>query len=478
VWLKKLQNVRDLETDVQQRHLKIAATGKLFSEQMSDLDKTLARLSPLEFSTLLGSVKSPHLGSADLDEKSQEILQKIGSWFHASAEYQELLNNKIIAKQAYVVERSMICLTDLYTTHCLEQNPKAKACFTTLRSHFIRWQKHSTIIGDVNPKQQRERLYGFYEFFKTAEIFVEFVGHSSSAAVPKKNNGLGLAQLLKIPSLFTKKTRSTRLFLVAKYISDRFCLANKLAIEVTGWEHVPHLSPAESKKKLVKDAHEENRDPSIYLYAPSHRTNVADFHLISRLNLPSSIFFLNAKIVGETISHKYAKKIATWLGDRDGIVPVGDLRGSKQKRPGQRLLENLAAHVSQHIINYPQGFTALLNEILPTNRNFTSKLIAPVVDAHYPLKIVPISFDIDSAFMQDDFIVLQKGSCVRIHRPLSTRLLQLVVALEMNSATKFKHLFSLILRSFWLDHTTRFPELSLEQINERLQNKLGINILV
>jgi hypothetical protein len=469
VWSAKLQNIRDLEAELNKRQKTIDSTVPPLSAQISALDKKLANLSPAAFALLITAASSAENQEAILTAESREILQSITAWYAVSAGFQDLLNQKIIAKQLYVVERTMAHAAAGLKEPPLYGDSHAATLYGKLSAQFDRYKANYDKIGDVNPKEQRERLYAFYEFFKLAEKFFALSRHNATATAPStlKKGGFSSSQLLKLAGIIAKKTSSTKIYFLVKYYCDRLCHANAYKIAITGQEHLEHLSARKSKGS-----------PSpVYLYAPSHRTNVADLILISRLKFPDVIIFLNGRVVAEFVSTKYVRKIAAWIGDRKGIVPVGDLRGSKQKYPGPRLLESLAAKVSTHIINYPQGFTALLGEILPTNRNFTAKLIVPVLRAHYPLQIIPITFDIDSAFMQGDWQALAKGCTVKAHPALSTRLLTLIVALEQNSSQKFKHLFSLILRSFWLDHTTEFPELTLEQINDKLQQKLGINIL-
>ncbi len=460
-WSAKLHTLRELEAEVLASFHRANTAQPPPSAQINQLDKRLQLLTPVEFQNLLAAASALQLSDPTLSALARNVSESLNQWYEINQPLQEKLNQKIIAKQIFLLERSMAILDKKYSGLSSSGQNEKRPLFLALEGQYSRWQRYRHCIGDVCAKAQRERLYAFYEFFDRAEIFMESLGFSPERRPVNKKNGLLLKIARKIPLLFAKNPGDTKFFAFVEHLARTVWAANNYAVTISGEENL--LSPAHHKK--------------VRLYLPSHRTNIADNLLMAKLNLPHYIFFINSRVVAEFINHTYAKPIGNWLADRNGIVAVGDLRGKNNSRPGPRLLENLDKGVSHNVVNYPQGFTALFNEILPTNRNFTAKLLKPALAAGYQLEVVPITIDIASAFLESDWYSLEQGSELKIHQGLSPRLLTLITTLELHPSKRFQFFFSLIMRSFWLDHTARFPELSLEEINERLKRKIGIDIL-
>jgi hypothetical protein len=367
---------------------------------------------------------------------------------------------------------------------------------------FQKWEEVSQIPQDnINPKDQKARTYAFGDYVKKARQTLQLVNQApafeglpapSTALKGKLRLGSSLgyivSQLIVRNSLNALNyinplhyilprewRRSFRKALLKNYtplnnggISGLF----KGLKEIRGYE-----VNLVGQENLIDIPLKGIRGQKVVnLFLPSHRNDMADAVLMSRLGeeLGSFLMFANPAAFAPNYM------IGQLLASLPEFISVGKWRGYPNLPPLEKLLKSLRQKRSANVINYPQGFLANMGELLPINSGFVQKLLKPLLDQGFQVNVIPVSYEVDSKFLSRTGAVDNVSIQAQIHPPLLHHAVSALVekqlaaqALEGDSPkTRY---FDHFLSTLWLESIQEHGELSIEEMLERTENSLGIN---
>ncbi|MDC0253538.1 hypothetical protein OAK75_01470 [Bacteriovoracales bacterium] len=392
------------------------------------------------------------------------VISSLKSWYEKQKDYQDQLDDFILLKQSHFISKAR---SELKRLICQLPKKKQKILnedLSYLANEFKKWEEAKNIIG--GPKQ-KDRLYSYQNYFKKLpKVFKKIIKKSPnlkpkippktlppSAAIKTKVLGqlrmAGVGVKILADIMREKKRKEGHTPLTAKFnkLFFNWGKQSNFSVVIYGRENLPNLNLPVPDNKTVN------------LILPSHRAPIPDAILMGNLKLPNYMIFANPKAFMPT------KAAAQKLASAPEFLAVGKWRGKGNMRPADKLLQGLKNRLSYNALNYPQGFTATMNEILPITPAFSPKLLGRLIKEGFKVNVVPISYEVGSQFLRQNKNVLERDIEAKIHPSLPPDLIELILKLEKEG---MENLFGVMLRSFWLEHIKKYGELRLEQIELRL----------
>jgi hypothetical protein len=218
-----------------------------------------------------------------------------------------------------------------------------------------------------------------------------------------------------------------------------------ITINVQNLENIEYISTNKSQNNIVN------------LFLPSHRSPIPDAMLVGHLNLPHYILFAN---LGSFLAdHQLLAQQVSLLPEVIGIGKV------KDADPCQKLIRALKNKLSPNVINYPQGFVPSAGEIMPISSMFVEKLLVPLINEGFNVKIIPVTYEVDSEFLFDK---PNHRNCV-----YTIKYGKVLTFEAINTLVKFPKYIDHYLLSHWYEQIIEFKELSLEEMIERVEKCFG-----
>jgi hypothetical protein len=459
--------------------------------QESSLDEVRALASTL--GELKAHKRARSLTSDDLYQQFNYAAQAphtcnrefLREWYALNHRYQELYDEFIIHKQAYIIEQVNREIEHLYYDMDHEVRLQNFPIFVKLQGEFRHWQNYKKMLGKFavdeaehlarigktkSPQQlQQFRKYSYDRYFTLAQ---QFNRPSSSGRLGKmlqgslkasKILGLGLsAPLLGATYWVARSFCATPFYSLG--IAGARLVARKTRhyrqVEIEGREHLALIH--DTPKKTVN------------LFLPNHRNDIGDFFLMAALGISPAMVFLNAQIVARMVDRRFERPLGNILATLPELISVGSCKGYHGLSPTDKLLRNLARGLSPNVINYAQGFIANMHEVLGLSPSFVPKLLGPMLGDGYRVRVFPISYEIESSFLWPAAQTHRQAPMVRVAPPLAPEVVAEIYRLESAPGSEMPHLFETIIRAHWIDKIRTFPELSLGEIQQRIRGSLKL----
>jgi hypothetical protein len=424
------------------------------------LEQKISVFSSASTKVLESKVLKPLLKGGD----PQSVAGTLKGWFKKQKRYQDLLDDFILLKQSHFITKARSELKRLVCQLPQKKQKDLDEDLSYLAEQFKTWEAVKNIIG--GPKQ-KDRLYSYQNYFlRLPDLFKKIIKNSpdlapretpqtlpASASIKSKifgqlkMAGIGLKILGDIIRGKKRKEGSTPLTNKLNKLFINWGKKSNFSVVISGRENLPNL------KLPVPD------NKTVNLFLPSHRAPIADAVLMGHLGLPSYMIFANPKAFMPN------KAAAQRLASIPEFLAVGKWRGKGNPRPADKLVQGLKNRLSYNALNYPQGFTATMNEILPITPAFSPKLLGRLIKEGFKVNVIPISYEVGSKFLRASENMIERDIQAKVHPSFSPGLIELVLKLEKQG---LENLFGVMLRSFWLEHIEKYGELKLEEIELRL----------
>lgn len=413
-------------------------------------------------------------------------LDVIKSWYEGQQFFQNKYDDYTIKKHSFILIESHKMIKKIVSEYEGRYSDEVKRYEKVLQDYYNEWYpvrdmmaRHTDERTDLlqqlgvetaPQKLQRQRKYAFDRYFDVAKLLAIAVNEQKIAEhsfwkkvliktikVPFLMSGLAVGGLVYgITYRFTKSPLlNTALFLsrkLGKYMGPYD------QVHVMGREHI-NMSDAEENE--------------VQLLVPSHRSTVGDVVLLSHLQLANAFAFANTGSVSEVADNDLVMPLGHILSYAQDIAAVGPYRGLKGIRPYDKLMQALEQKRSKNIINFGQGFIPSMHEILSPTTRFTSRLIYTLLKNNYQVRIVPITLEVPSSFYKEGAsYVGPKKVGVKIAAPIKSHMVAMLAAMELGDQKQWYQLINMMLRAHWFKDTVEYGELTLEEIDLRLQRVL------
>lgn len=462
----------------------------------ANAEEPLARLKILE-QTLQAIEKSNRDQGYDIDQffeifknpveeaDSALIEERQKDWYKHQMLWNDLYDDYILMKQSFIMNQTY----EKLQTHFAGLNDpvlrnQLEPYYQDAVAQFNLWDAHKNMLGrfaaakgSESQKLQSKRKAGFYYFFaalKTYHLVSQgsYIEPSDRRIVSVPTSIIKTASLITIgwPFLILSrlsvhqvfKTPLTRTFMALQRSMNRRSEAFS-DVKIHGKQFL----------QLNKDSEKSGRQ--VNLLSVSHRNDVGDNKLLASIGLSSAIIFGNAAEVGKIADRHSSWLFAKTFASVPEFVSVGAVKGLAGRNPTEKLKKALKSGHGPNVVNYSQGFMADFHEILEISPRFTAKLLKPLLDEGYRVRLVPVSYEIDSQFLRSSGFSGTSYEVI-ISRPVEPETLQYLVSLELGGSG-FDHLISLFLRLNWHESIQVYGELPLSEIAKRILDKTGLDIL-
>lgn len=417
----------------------------------------------------------------------QEYLEQ---WHERQWQVQTAYDEFLIKKQELIIETVHTQLQAKVEAYKGKNQEAVFEWFKAMGELYNNWSKHRTMIGLNTGKEsarlahkakegedspssqqlQRARKYSFDQYFDDAEVLVKLMKGMTPAKAKKKSV---LLSLLKIPFITTALVLGSVSYGLA-YPVIRAPLF-KLGMFLTRLKAKFNKRFKNIKIYGAENLNLKKKKSEINLIVPSHRSTYGDMNIMAHLGVKDAITFGNAEVVAGEVDHLLVKPLANLYAYVPELVAVGDIRGLKPIKPNQKVIWALERKVSSNIINYGQGFTATMNEILPITNVYVPKLVEPLLAHGFKINVVPVSYEVESSFLFSKKLKLkpEKISAV-ISKPIPYYVVEYLVYLEMVAKNKLDQFLNMVIRAHWLENIKYHNELTIEEVNERIQCTLDL----
>jgi hypothetical protein len=462
-------------------------------EQVKSLAETLASLQAEkanrhldinDFYQHLQQASTPPTVDAPRIFESQN--QFLSDWYALNSRYAQVYDDFIIHKQALVIEQVNQVMLKNFNALDKEGQNKQREQFDKIQAEFQLWKNHKHMLGayavqesqrlkneegkDESSQQlQQKRKYAYDKYFVLAARYHHDASPSllgKIAALPLRV-GKAVGLLVASPLMFMGYWAARPFWSAPLY---------SLSMKTTRWMN----RNSERFKDLKVEGGEylkELQDTpagTVNLILPSHRNASGDAHMMAAMKITPAMIFLNAQVVAGEIEHVLEKPLGNLLASAPEFISVGACKGIWGLNPAEKMFANLKNGSIQNVINYPQGFIANIHEVLGISPAFVPKLLGPLLAQGYKVRVFPVSYEIPSSFLWSKDLESKDPPLVRVGAPLSAAMIAAMYRLQSAEGTKFPELFAIFMRSFWIDTIRSYPELTLAELQQRIQSKLGL----
>lgn len=413
-----------------------------------------------------------------LEKNSKEANTYFTSWYEKQNDFQKKSLALTLDKQQYVMEKTHADMERFLDKIPEKLAKKYRKKYKSIYEDTYQvWEKNKNVVAT---KEQRFRTYNFDRYLnrlrnltdvmKTEEGMNKFYNPKDSVSGPAFSTTSKLSALPGLLSSVSKvygqhifgskpKRGETPITKHANKLFRRLGKHFKYDVKVEGRENIP---------KEVAMPKPKSKD--IYFFFPPHKNGVVDAMVLGSLEIPNYIVFANA-------STFVSKKIAAVLQSSPEFIAVGPFRGKERKLPADKFFESLKTGVSNNAVNFPSGFVSNIGEILPIRTELSDRLIGQAIEKGYNPIIVPLAFEVGSAFLTKSGKVEDKDTAVKILPPLPSNFIKFAKKFEDDLGKNGlpKNVINTIVTSLWVENIKKHKELKLDEIEERLHN--GINLL-
>ncbi len=411
--------------------------------------------------------------------------QFLQDWYSLNNQYQHIYDEYIIHKHAYIIETVNALMEERYYAMPKDKQREHRNIFGKMQEEFHLWQDHKQMVGDFALAEatrlkgegkecsfqqlQQKRKYAYDKYFYLARDFQHEAGGKAikkAVLAPVrigKIAGLALASPLILLGYWTGRLfNESPLYTLSMYLTRKMGKGSEQFKELglVGREHLRQL------KTTPKN--------TINLIFPNHRNDVGDMYMLASLKISPAMMFLNAQIVAGVVDHWVSNPLGYVLASIPELVSVGHSKGIGGLSPTEKMLETLRKGKIPNVINYPQGFVANLHEVLGISPSVMPKLVGPLLDAGYNVRVFPVSYEIESSFLWDKELSRGFAPMVRVSRPLTAPMVSAIHHLQTKVNSTMPRLFETFMRANWLESITTYPELSISEIQERIRLALDL----
>ncbi len=437
-------------------------------------------------------------------------------WYTRRQEVDALYDKVILAKQAFLMERTHALMTErMAKLPQVEQDNNE--LWQKLKKEYEKWVPLKTMLGTTATKEgerrskmteeqlkkegieklgsqqlSRNRNNAFQKYFSLLKIMHPGAVDDDSALVdPPEENGF--VKYVGKPTLSTIKLIAfvpmSFTGIPAAWYFDRYILGDRtpltswsfaagrtLAANTKRFRNIQVLDGLSNKQAKIPYVPIIKNSNTINLVLPTH-INLDDQYFLSAANLPDAILFFNAKEIGRIIdksgiSPMYAKYIAKF----PEFVAVGDIksfsfRAGGDLNPDAKMLQSVKDGVSNIVVNYPQGY--LTPETNPISSQFTQKVPGLLQKNGFRVNIIPLVYDVDRLFL--NYGEQPAPYALRIMPSMSPG--QVNFMSELCKIEKYENFFAIALRHVWYEGMINYPDLSIPEYAARIEKASGMNIL-
>lgn len=226
-----------------------------------------------------------------------------------------------------------------------------------------------------------------------------------------------------------------------------------------------HLS-IRNRDLLPKFSHANDKE--IFLVLPNHQIGLLDSFLLAELKLPSYLIF------SDPLAFAPNKFFAKNLANHPQFISVR-IKAKGNKGSMDQLKFALDTKQSKVVVNFPQGQLEP-SHVQAINGNFSKNMLLSLINDGYKINLLPMIWHVPSTFPQSA-LKLPKGFPLNsfegeVIPKLEPEVLQFLVNKEFDSRgvvnQHYHSLFSIFIRSIWIEYKTEYSDLSLAEMLERM----------
>ena len=363
---------------------------------------------------------------------------------------------------------------------------------TEINTQFNKWMKHkNTFHGNADPKKKANRVYSFGTYFKTITILLTTLGNPPKPPIP-----------LSPPWNFTSLELLGTLYGGDYPKENQTPFTTKLSECLKLWAQKEGIVVNVQGKENLKYIYlNDNQHNTVNLFLPSHRSPLPDAMVLGHFDLPHYILFAN--VASFFSDYKLMSEQITSLSE---VIGVGRIRGTENMTPYEKLIQSLKKKISPNVVIYPQGFVPGTGEILPITSAFVEKLLVSLIFNGFRIKIIPISYEVESEFLLDRKDHHGMVYTIKYGLPLESDAVETLVQLQLGSIVDqtvslidslnkmdnddkvinklLNHqihgdgpkYFDDYLLTHWYEHITEYRELDIEELINRVRKRFGFNL--
>ena len=426
-----------------------------------------------------------HYKSKEIDQGAYDGYLKSWHQFHqglqADYDYVFTLRHAYIAKQA---------LKDLdqFLLKLGSKKKRYRSEIYKIYDAYNEWLPLAKSMGGYGYQlnhEQRRRHESFYQFIDALQNFYrKFPGYKGD-----------YFQLYE-SSLFDhgrKKTSTIRTVLSPPwYLIHGAGFASAFAAAMldivvknkNGTFNVPLLNKADYMFKTVRkglglhlDVKNRNLLPNfaqgsereIFLILPAHQIGFLDSFMLAELNLPSYLIF------SHPMAFAPSKLLAKNLANHPQFISVG-IKAHGDMGSMDQLKYALSTNQGNIVVNFPQGHLEP-NHVQPINGDFSKNMLLALIKEGYRINVLPMMWHFPSTFplstmkLPSGFPLNSFSGEVlpKIEPELISYLIRKEFYENGEVNESFHSLFSLLLRSAWIEYKTVYHDLRLRQMLKRMQ---------
>jgi len=362
-----------------------------------------------------------------------------------------------------------------------------------INTQFNKWMKHkNTFHGNVDPKKKANRVYSFGTYFKTIATLLTTLGKPP-----------------KTPISMSPPWNFTSLELLGTLYGNNYPEENQtpfttnLSKCLKLWaQNEGIVVNVQGKENLINIYLNDNQHNTVNLFLPSHRSPIPDAMVMGHFDLPHYILFAN--VASFFSDYKRMSETITSLPE---VIGVGRIRGTENMTPYKKLIQSLKKKISPNVVIYPQGFVPSTGEILPITSAFVEKLLASLIFNGFRIKIIPVSYEVESEFLFDRKDHHDMVYTIKFGKPLEPGAVETLIGLQLGSIVDqnislidglnkvdntgnrvinkllnnqihgdgLKY-FDDYLLTHWYEHITEYRELDIVNLINRVQKRFGFNL--
>lgn len=420
--------------------------------------------------------------------REDELDLFIDQWFSFHRGHQKIYNEYILLKQSYIITKAWDNYNNFrLTSPFLKKNDTE--FHKELKKIYLSWLDNKDYMGGTSAQELEhhrskhrnfhgffEKLNDYYQFYRSSnpQFFKMYLSPQYSSNI--HNNWHSPLSRMPVMTFSTISMFNNFIFFIpdVAFPSKNGFLGVPLSKKINNFlRDLKHYQGIKTRiinrHKLPKFKNPKTKN--VYLFLPPHQIGKIDAFLMSDLKLPKYLIFSHPLAFSPNLA------IAKKLAEHPQFISVG-VKSSKNQGSMQQLEYALSSHEGNIIVNYPQGHLEP-SYVMPVNGTFDENLIHHLQRQGYKIHVIPLMWHLPSTFPLSPMDIPKNlplnHFSGEVCDEVSPKMIQYLMKKEFPKAPKasaYPQLFSMFLRSLWMEKKQDFKDLTIDELNYRVEKML------